>query len=204
MATNPHQMYQKGDLVRIADAFPEYMSHFPGKGDRGIIIGSYEDRYGGSSPSTYPDYTVFIEDRGEVAWYPQSLMSLIEKGQILLLDVWKAKMETEKRQLRDLDFIFSKAYTHWSELPQTSAQALADETGIGSLWGSRGEGYVLLQNMIDQFTVLAPFLMKQDKEGFLAFARAYKAADKEGRRVLAEEHFKKYGEFYVDAAAGGG
>lgn len=189
MSKNPHQAFQKGDLVRLADVFPDCMSHFGGRGSQAIVIGSYSDQYGGMDDDTDPGYTLFIEGRGESSWYQQSLLTLIEKSRIDLLDVWKNAAEEERKQLRDLDQIFAKEYAGLEDFNTVSAQALADVMEMGSLWGSRGEMYTLMQNTNILFTLTLPFLRHKDKAGFMVFAAEFK--------VSKEETIKKHVERYT-------
>lgn len=69
------QKFYKGDVVRLAEVFPESMAHFPGKGKVAVVIGDFEQVCGHNGS---PDkYCLYVENAGEVSWYPASLMTLL-------------------------------------------------------------------------------------------------------------------------------
>lgn len=42
------QQFKRGDVVRIAEDLGQSMSHFGGKGETAVVMGSYRDQYGGN------------------------------------------------------------------------------------------------------------------------------------------------------------
>jgi len=71
------QKFHRGDVVRIADPLPRFMSHFRG-GCEAIILGSYWDLH--HKHTLYPDYKVIFPDTGNrVAWYPESTLTFIRR-----------------------------------------------------------------------------------------------------------------------------
>lgn len=85
------QKFHHGDHVKVTDTMPKCMSHFP-HGEEAIVEYSYNDVYGnhsGDSTASQPTYSLYIKDRGSVAWYEENLLELISSQQIALIDFWK-------------------------------------------------------------------------------------------------------------------
>lgn len=142
-----------GDHVKVADDLGPTMSHFT-SGVEAIVIGSYADQYGGKDHS---EFTLQLKGHGQSSWYHDHQLTLIERNRMDLLEVWKQELEDRKKQEMDLDWIFSPehAVPDW-QLPGNSAQALANELGFGSMWGSRGEGFTWMTNyeMMDKLATI--------------------------------------------------
>lgn len=81
------QKYQKGDHVKVAKELGDSMSHFQSDCEA-IVIGSYSDKYGGSNTSSY---TIRIKGGGEVSWYYENQLELIEAGRLDLLEQWESE-----------------------------------------------------------------------------------------------------------------
>ena len=79
------QLFNKGDLVRVAEDLGNSMLHFTND-CAAIIEYSYADRYGGDDTSSYAIYT---KNDGGIAWYKEGQLTLIEKDRADLLDQWK-------------------------------------------------------------------------------------------------------------------
>lgn len=75
------QKFEAGDVVRIADEFPPFMSHFDGRGCEAVVVGSYADQYGGSHEDDEDtSYTLNIRGHGRISWYQESMLTLIREG----------------------------------------------------------------------------------------------------------------------------
>lgn len=70
------QKFQLGDIVRVAKDLGPQMTHFSGKGEMALVIGSYSDQYGGEDVDSY---TLYFQRGGECSWYLEHQLSLIEK-----------------------------------------------------------------------------------------------------------------------------
>ena len=82
------QKYQHGDMVRIAYDLGNTMSHFE-SGVDAIILGSYQDLFGGGMEHQYREYSVYIRGKGDVSWYKEEQLELIKKGCGDLLVQWR-------------------------------------------------------------------------------------------------------------------
>lgn len=51
-----------------------------------IVVASYHEQYGGGNTR---DYTVYIQGRGEVSWFPAHHLTLLEPCREDLLGAWK-------------------------------------------------------------------------------------------------------------------
>ncbi|MDE2105409.1 MAG: hypothetical protein KGL39_49740, partial [Patescibacteria group bacterium] len=79
--TTEKQKFHKGDHVRIAKDLGQSMSHFQADCEA-IVIGSYNDQYGGGNTR---DYTLHLKGGGQVSWYYENQLTMIESGRIGLL-----------------------------------------------------------------------------------------------------------------------
>ena len=90
------QKFFKGDLVQVGD-MPIYMSHFDGN-CKAIVIHSYEENYQLRSDDKRQEYSLYVlPNRGEVCWYKEDQLTLIEPERFDLLPksnvhrkVWEA------------------------------------------------------------------------------------------------------------------
>ena len=99
------QKFFKGDLVQVGE-MPPHMSHFYGD-CKAIVIGSYTEQYG-KGPRSDKQYTLFIlkrGDQGEVSWYQEDQLTLIEEDRFDLLPegnvhrrAWEEKQQRKKEQ----------------------------------------------------------------------------------------------------------
>ena len=93
------QKYFKGDLVQVGE-MPIYMNHFDGN-CKAIVLYTYAEAYGGGAREE-KQYCLHILQRGEVAWYEEDQLTLIEPDRFDLLPkssvhrcVWEAKKARE-------------------------------------------------------------------------------------------------------------
>lgn len=159
----PKQKFQFGDLVEVASDLGNSMSHFPGKGETAIVMGSYRDKYGGDNTNSY---TLFFLEYGEVSWYYASQLTLIQSGAFDILHEWKTVKNMKQKKESDLEWIFENAEYVLEKRPGASISALAKVLGITNLWGPHGEGFDYYLNMEIVLGVATPFLKNNDLEGF--------------------------------------
>ena len=98
------QKFFKGDLVQVGD-MPLSMRHFTGN-CQAIVLYTYTEQYGRSGSDPDKSYSLFIlkkGDRGEVAWYHEDQLTLIEQDRFDLLPannvhrkVWEAKQNRKE------------------------------------------------------------------------------------------------------------
>ena len=96
------QKFFKGDLVQVSE-MPLHMDHFDGN-CKAIVIATYTEQHG-RSPRSDKQYTLFIlkrGERGEVSWYDEDQLTLIEPDRFDLLPasnphrkVWEAKKQRD-------------------------------------------------------------------------------------------------------------
>ena len=93
------QKFFKGDLVQVGE-MPSTMRHFAGN-CKAIVLYTYSEQYGRRGSDSDKDYSLFILKRGEhgeVSWYHEDQLTLIEPDRFDLLPVgnihrkvWEAK-----------------------------------------------------------------------------------------------------------------
>jgi hypothetical protein len=84
------QKFHHGDLVRIAKEMPDGMEHFPGGGCLAVVLGSYHEEFGHEDDDDdIMEYSLCIEDVGEVSWYEEGQLTLMEHGWKDLIKEWK-------------------------------------------------------------------------------------------------------------------
>ena len=88
------QKFNKGDKVKVTDDLGPHMSHFQ-SGMEAIVIGSYKDQFGGSNTKSY---TIHIQGQGEISWYYEHQLTLIEKGCYDELDNWEKSLGRKLNQ----------------------------------------------------------------------------------------------------------
>lgn len=164
------QKFDRGDLVLISNDIP---AHFPGAGQKAIVIGSYFEQYGGPRDDrSLNQYTLHIESVGECSWYSASELSLLQKNASDLLAQWKEATAQKAQQESDLDWIFANGKVVSASGP--SIAALAANLGIENLWGAHGEGISYYANAMHMLTLARPFLLSHDKAGWLAFCEVHR------------------------------
>lgn len=169
------QKFQKGDLVMIAKDLGGLMKRFTA-GREAIVIGSYADQFGGDDTKKY---TLHLKGRGEVSWYEEYQLTLLESGRLDKLKQWEDEKEAERKQKSDLDWIFSHGQEVLEHPHGASIQALANCFGLTNLWGSRGEGFVYYENTMLTLAAAEDYLKAGDKEGWLEFCEILRTPNKE-------------------------
>ena len=168
----PKQKYHLGDLVHINPVLQIGKSHFT-KDIDGIVIGSYADRFGYGGTGSYQSYTVHLKGRGQVSWYDDDDMTLVERNRADILQVWEAEEEAERAQKADIDWIFANGEEVIKRTHGASAATLAAAFGLTDLWGKHGEGITFYSNVAGTMNFAGPFLLAGDKEGYLAACKAH-------------------------------
>ena len=136
------QKFHRGDIVAVAKDLGPSMSHFESDFE-GIVIGSYDDAYGGGNTDSY---TIMAEDGNEISWYHEPQLTLIRHGSEADITARKDARDQLQAQQSKLPWIIA----NWSDesMPHASLQALADAIGFGDLWGRHGEGMDLWTNSV--------------------------------------------------------
>jgi len=164
------QKFQYGDLVKVAKDLGPSMSHFTADCDA-IVIGSYADQFGGDNTK---DYTLHLKDRGTSSWYKGHQLTLIKHNQEDLLKRWENEANAESEMKANLDWIFANGEELFCNPHGASIHALAACFGVTNLSGSHGEGFVYFENMLYTLDLVSPFLITEDKEGWLKKAEEIK------------------------------
>jgi hypothetical protein len=115
-----------------------------------------------------------LKGLGQVSWYEEHQLTLIERRRADLLEQWEALRDAEIAVKSDRAWIFQNGPDVLKKTHGASCQRLADDLEFGSLWGARGEGVDLLINSHIVMAAAAPFLMAKDEAGWLEFCREYK------------------------------
>lgn len=92
------QTFVRGDLVKVSDVFPDDMSHFRGRGELAIVVGSYADQYGEASRETYTLSFPVLEGKhynGTISWYDPDLLTMVEPRNMERLDFLDGLGKTE-------------------------------------------------------------------------------------------------------------
>ncbi|MCP4475423.1 MAG: hypothetical protein GY821_12825 [Gammaproteobacteria bacterium] len=171
------QKFNKGDHVQVAKDLGEAMSHFR-SGCEAIVIGSYDDQFGGGNTNSY---TIYIKDVGKVSWYFESQLELIKTNQYELLECWKVEAKKEADKVSNLDWIFEHGKNVLKCAKKETVVALAECFGLTNLWGSKGEGFVYYSNAMLVIKIAEPFLKAGDKEGWINYCKTIKNIQHEKR-----------------------
>ena len=167
------QKYRKGDHVRIAKDLGPFMGHFQADKEA-IVIGSYADRYGVGGYRPEQSYTIHIKGGGQVSWYDEDQLTLIEAGRLGLLKEWEDARSAEREMKSDLGWIFDNGSEVLRSAHGATVGALAKCLGCDNLWGSRGEGLTYLTNALEVMATARPFLEAGDKQGWLDMCKMVK------------------------------
>lgn len=159
------QKFHKGDLVQVASDLGPSMSHFPA-GVRAIVLGSYNDQFGGGDKHSKTSFSLYLEGEGESSWYYEHQLTLIEHRKLSLLKEWKKKEREERKLHSNLDWIFAHGEEVLKKGYTASFAALAN-VSVDDLWGGRGEGIDLYSNCEAIETAAKSYLQTHDKEGWL-------------------------------------
>lgn len=160
---NTAQKFHKGDHVRIEE------------GDRcgeieGIVVGSYADQFGGDSEHSRSTYTLDLAQSGEVSWFDQEQLTLIESGRLDLMGQWKATRDHLAAERGNLDWIFTHGEDVLNHKYSASIHTLAAclEITVDMLWGRNGEGIVYYERSMTVLHMAAKFLQHGDRAGWIA------------------------------------
>ncbi len=74
------QKFQRGDVVKVDDVLPDFMSHFRYAGQVVTIEGSYHDLYRSMSNGGRhkTEYSV-TGPQGGSSWYPEAVLTLVKR-----------------------------------------------------------------------------------------------------------------------------
>ena len=158
-------MFKLYDLVHIKKKLSNEMSHFVCDEDAIVV----EFSSGGNQ------YCLFIKGHGKTSWYSNSDLEFIKHDQIELLKKWKEELEEEHIQKGDIDWIFKNCKEVLKNPHGSTISTLAKYLGCTNLWGSHGEGFVYYQNAMTVLSIAKPFLEKEDKAGWIEFAKKFVA-----------------------------
>lgn len=167
------QQFHMSDHVRIA----EDKGYEDARGCEAIVIGSYNDQFSWASCRDRATYTLHVKDHGQISWFDEEILTLIEHDRTDLLREWEAALKAERTQQGDLDWIFAngQALLDSGKFPSASADALAACLGVTNMWGSHGEFFTYHTNALALIGLATPFLTANDKAGWLEFCKSRKA-----------------------------
>lgn len=132
------QKFKRGNLVRINEELDSSMSHFP-CGRDAIIIGSYADKCGGGNTGSYT--LMFPDTGGQVSWYREDQLTLIDEGGEHLIE--EAKMVSDRIYKEKTDIAFLASGIDSGELSSDSILFLFDMLGFDSESNRNGEYFAL-------------------------------------------------------------
>ena len=164
------QKFHKGDHVMIAKDLGPHMSHFKSNCEA-IVIGSYKDQYGGDNTDSY---TVHIKGIGQTSWYEEHQLTLIRIRAIDLLDEWEDEQKAFIAQHSDLDWIFENGKEVAKSPSGATLEKLYSMLRDGSMWGRNGEGITWQSNANTVHSWVFPYLMTNDKQGWIDTAKAFR------------------------------
>lgn len=94
--TNMTQKFHKGDLVKVADKMPSWMSHFEA-GMEAYIVGSYADQYHGGKDEEKM-YTIMYQPKwlkggkwSRTSWYKEDQLTLLKKRTLKTIEFVEAE-----------------------------------------------------------------------------------------------------------------
>ena len=93
------QKFQRGDRVRIAKELGPMMSHFGGKGCQAIVLGSYNDQFGGGNIKSYSLLVYEDKEWYSCSWYEEYQLTLISRARMKSYDIIQ---EHQERHLDEL------------------------------------------------------------------------------------------------------
>jgi hypothetical protein len=152
--------YREGDLVLVKEDRSRIL---PSPAMRAIVVET--------SPHQRASYALYREGLGLSAWHDGCNLTLIRRGAFALLEEWKREAEARRILHSNPEWIFTHGRDVIDKWIGASLQVLADDLGMGDLWGSRGEGFVLAANCQKVIHLATPFLLDGDREGWLIFCQ---------------------------------
>lgn len=162
------QKYNKGDHVQVAKDLGPMMGHFQSNCEAIVEYTSNEEYGDGDIVS----YSIYIKNRGSVAWYEAHQLDLIETNRLDLLEQWKAEAKKKADMKSDLDWIFGHGEEVLEHPSGATISALAKCFGLINLWGLRGEGITYYQNAMMTLEMARPYLLAGDKDGWIEHCKS--------------------------------
>lgn len=170
-----------GDHVRVDEVLPDDMRHFDGTGGEAIIASDNGKR----RDSDEWKYTLFLKEEATyVSWYPESVLTLISRGQGHLIGEWESKKAAYVTRMMDLDWIFSQGDELNRNWPPESVNAVRQCLTDTFVPGDRADGgprysdsVIRLSNEIYAQGCATPFVAAKDKKGWLEFAEKQRARE---------------------------
>ena len=114
-----------------------------------IILGSYNDLYGGNAEHE-PSYSVKFQDGGTLAWVDQSRMTFVRHATEEEVQAIDAKADALAQVQGDLDWICDNWASIKDRPPPASLNTLCGLVGITNPWGVRGEG----ANLYESYSIM--------------------------------------------------
>ncbi len=162
------QKFNHGDLVRIAKCLSTHDKHYFDDCDA-IVVDSYDEQYGFTRTSGLYSYTLYLKNWGNVPWFNENHLTLIETGRFDKLREWKDANETESKKGGDIDWIFNHGKEVVEKPHGSSIETLAKCFGLNNLYGNgiRGESFEYLNNASIILGMAKPYLLTGDKVGWM-------------------------------------
>lgn len=148
-----------GDYVRIAENNGGIM-----RGREAIVLYSYAEKYGGANNN---EYGLYVKNAGEISWYGESILTLIEHDRKDLLHEWRDAAEKLRIVRADIDWVFENGVEVLNKKYPPSVKSLASCLGIDTLWDSTGEGYMYYRNIDRVLLFASKYLLTNDKDGWM-------------------------------------
>jgi len=164
------QKYNKGDHVQVAKDLGPMMSHFESDCEA-IVMYTYSEEYGGGDIDSY---CIHIKGCGQVSWYHEPQLELIEANRLDLLEQWEAEAKNEADMKSNLDWIFAHGEEVLKGAHGATIRALANCFGLTDLWGKNGEGVTYYHNAMITLKMVKPFLDAGDKAKWLDHCKTIK------------------------------
>ena len=145
------------------------MSHF--YKDAEAIVNGYNHNKCQIGNEWEHNYSLHIKGQGHVSWYHNFNLTLIKRNQFKLLEKWKAEEREVSDKESNPDWIFSNGKGALKGASNATLTYLGNCLGVSNLWGSYGEGWSYYCNAMKILTVAKPYLIKNDKDGWIKFCK---------------------------------
>lgn len=162
------QKFNKGDHIQVAKDLGSCMSHFQNDCEA-IVMYTYNEKYGGGDIDSY---CIHIKGHGQVSWYHEGQLKLIQADRLNLLEQWEDEAKQEADMKSGLDWIFENGKDVLESAHGATVSALAKCFGLTNLWGSNGEGITYHTNSMLTMQFAKPFLEAGDKDGWLDLCKS--------------------------------
>ncbi|MCK9576573.1 MAG: hypothetical protein M0R51_11675 [Clostridia bacterium] len=181
------QKFHKNDHVMIAKDLGKQMAHFP-SGIDAVVIGSYNDQFGSGD---IENYTLYVNGHGEVSWYEEWQLTLIDNNGEKLIENWKNKEKVIANRESDINWIFKHGKYVLSHASGYSIESLAACIGMTNMWGSKGEGFVYYENAMYLLSLAKTFLENGDRIGWLSFCDNIKENKPQNTNYIGDKNADK-------------